>query len=448
MYTASTNLISGAQEKDRGGKIETTSKKFIAALKLSGFVGLSLGSTLLAFSSPLLKIIIGNNDIDPEVFLAALKYVRIRAIGMPAAAIIGTSQAACLGMQDIKSPLYVLLAAAIVNFLGDVCFVGSPNRLIGGTAGAALATVASQYAAVAFFTRWLCKDAATDHDKDKDLKNPRFFFPITLKKSVKKVSSEKHQTPAAKGFLCGKFRARDFLQFPSREEVSDFVPYIVPVTSTQIGRVSSYVSMSHVISSTLGTTSMAAQQIIISVWNCLYPVGESLSSTAQSFVPPIMEKPMDQKARAKVLLKTLRNFWKTAIIFGSGLFVAVSCIPLLNPIFTSDSVVTSSVNSIVPLLLIIFSTLGIFTSSEGMLLGQKDLSFLGNSYAAFFFIVPYFMLRVKRSALSSGGANMVNLRSVWTVFTCYQIFRTFMWVARALYLQRRIYNGGGKEEQS
>ena len=157
MYTATTNLVASAQEKDRTTKDKPrTSKNFIAALQLSGYVGAGLGVVLFSFAIPLLRAIIGNDAIDPQVFNAALKYVRIRALGMPAAAIIGSSQAACLGMQDIKSPLYVLLAAAVVNFVGDATLVGSSHPLLGGAAGAAWATVFSQYAAVIFFVQWLC----------------------------------------------------------------------------------------------------------------------------------------------------------------------------------------------------------------------------------------------------------------------------------------------------
>jgi len=206
------------------------------------------------------------------------------------------------------------------------------------------------------------------------------------------------------------------------------------VTSTQVGRVSSYVAMSHVVSSSLGTVSMAAQQVILSLWNCLYPVGESLSLTAQSFVPSIVERKAS-KARASALSQTLVNFWKAGALFGVGLAAAVLCIPLLHDFFTADPAVIALVNSVVPSLLVIFSTLGIFTASEGCLLGQKDLGFLGKSYTSFFFVVPYLMLRIKRIAQS--GTAHVNLKSVWTVFTAYQLFRTCLWVLRTLQLQRR-----------
>lgn len=321
-------------------------------------------------------------------------------------------------MQDIKSPLYVLLAAAVVNFVGDMTLVGSSHPLLGGAAGAAWATVFSQYAAVAFFVQWLCH-------------------------GEKKTQSSRLAKYSTHGFLQGKFRGRDFLRPPSREKVADFTPYLVPVTSTQVGRVSSYVAMSHVISSSLGTVSMAAQQVILSLWNCLYPVGESLSLTAQSFVPSIVERKAS-KARAAALSQTLKNFWKAGAIFGTVLSGAVLCIPLLNQFFTADPAVIALVNSVVPLLLIIFSTLGIFTASEGILLGQKDLGFLGKSYTSFFFVVPYLMLRVKRMAQS--GAAHINLRSVWTIFTAYQLFRTCLWVLRTCQLQNRTNRAAHKLE--
>merc|ERR1712216_971896 len=62
---------------------------------------------------------------------------------------------ACLGLQDIKSPLYVLLAAALVNACGDALLVGNQNIWIGGCSGAAWATVLSQYAALGLFVAWL-----------------------------------------------------------------------------------------------------------------------------------------------------------------------------------------------------------------------------------------------------------------------------------------------------
>jgi Na+-driven multidrug efflux pump len=479
MYTGTTNLIAAAQEKDRGveGKPRTT-KNLIAALQLSGFVGAGLGMILFVFARSLLRAIIGNDAINPEVFTAAMKYVRIRALGMPAAAIIGSSQAACLGMQDIKSPLYVLAAAAIINFFGDMTFVGSTHPWIGGAAGAAWATVFSQFAAVAFFMKWLCnKPKPTPNPKVVNLTNSinelmgtpsskgksrrekfrddlRAFgksrvsmtstltrkmsslskrLSVTNKTKKTELETSKEDSFSTRGFLEGKFRGRDFLTPPSKEKVADFAPYLLPVTTTQVGRVSGYVAMSHVVSSSLGTVSMAAQQVIVSLFYCLCPIADSLSLTAQSFLPSIVEKRVS-RARANALRETIRNFWKAGAVFGAAMMAAVMCIPILSGFFTSDPAVITLVNSAAPLLLVFFAVHGVMCSSEGALLGQKDLSFLGKMYAAFFFAVPALMLRVKRAALSG---KEVGLTAVWKVFLSYQLFRTVVWLVRAMQLQRR-----------
>jgi hypothetical protein len=192
--------------------------------------------------------------------------------------------------------------------------------------------------------------------------------------------------------------------------------------------------MSHVVSSTLGTASMAAQQVIASLFYCLCPIADSLSLTAQSFLPSISEKPPSQE-RSAALKKTALNFIKAGGIFGGAMMAAVAAIPLVSGMFTSDATVIGLVNSVVPLLLGFFSVHGMLCASEGVLLGQKDLNFLGRMYGMYFFALPYLMLQVKKAALT--GSRSVGLTSVWTVFLGYQMFRFVAWVSRVAILQKR-----------
>jgi len=510
LYTGTTNVVASAQESDRETSDKPrTAKMMIGAMQMSTFVGAGLGAIIFAFARPLLTAIIGNDAISPAVFAAAMKYVRIRALGMPAAAILGSTQAACLGMQDIRSPLYVLAAAAVINLLGDMLFVGHSNPLIGGTAGAAWATVISQYAAVAFFVRWLCSKATEKSTKkppqvvnlsnailemtsksdveDGNGENRRQRFRNAMEslklnsrrrnnmreQSKAKVSAQNQNRPGKKtgtsllgkvfrrtknanastvsssstpsnsdsfstrGFLNNRFSSRDFLKLPSKETRKEFMPYVIPVTTTQVGRVSGYIAMAHVVASSLGTVSMAAQQVIVSIFYCLCPIADSLSLTAQSFVPAISEKePSMEKAAA--MKKLTINFLKAGAVFGGAMMAGVSGIPLLTGFFTSDQAVIKLVNSVVPLLLVFFGIHGFVCGTEGILLGQKDLGYLGKMYAAFFAVVPYIMLKVKKKALA--GSKVVGLTSVWTVFIGYQIARCGFWLARSAILQRRTNN--------
>lgn len=489
LYTATTNLIAAARESDRAVQgSPRTAQTLIGVLQLSTLVGAGLGLVLLVFARVLLQGIIGNDAINPAVLDAAMKYVRIRALGMPAAAVIGSAQAACLGMQDIKSPLYVLAAAAAVNFCGDMLFVGHAHPWIGGAAGAAWATVFSQYAAVGLFLHWLCNKPKPKEKKPNNVvnlsnaileltENPtksgragaarrrRFreaigtlhwakmskeklasrwlsrggggrigslFFPARSK--AQNVKPKKEESFSARGFLDGRFKGRDLVKVPHKETFHEFKEYVIPVTSTQVGRVSGYVAMSHVVSSSLGTVSMAAQQVIVSLFYCLCPIADSLSLTAQSFVPSISEKKISVE-RTKALRQTIMNFMKAGGIFGAIMVAAVSCIPLLSGFFTTDPVVISLVNRVAPILLGWFGVHGIVCAAEGLLLAQKDLSFLGRMYAGYFAVVPLLMLRVKRAALA--GTEGVGLTSVWKVFLCYQLFRFAAWATRVGLLHRR-----------
>jgi Na+-driven multidrug efflux pump len=181
---------------------------------------------------------------------------------------------------------------------------------------------------------------------------------------------------------------------------------------------------------------MAAQQVILSFFQCICPIADSLSLTAQSFVPGIVERRPGQE-RTRILRKTKVNFFKASVGFGVAMAIAVGSIPLVSGWFSSDPVVVSLINKCVPLLAAWFSMHGVMCASEGLLLGQKDLTFLGRMYAMWFAVVPYLMLQVKRAAISQASAvgrvvgKVVDLTTIWQVFLLYQFLRSSLWAIRA-----------------
>ena len=78
-------------------------------------------------------------------------------------------------------------------------------------------------------------------------------------------------------------------------------------------------------------------------------------------------------------------------------------------------------------------------TDSGTLLGQKDLKFLQNMYAIFFFTVPAYMLRLKYRALS--GVQAVGIGTMWAAFSTYNLIRTSIWHLRLALLQRRTDRG-------
>jgi len=472
IYTATTNLMATSNVEENQDARNT----LVQSLRTSFYSGLVLAVGLLWQSSRMVRALMGNGADVSGIFGPALRYVRIRALGMPAAAIIGCAQAACLGLKDIRAPFYTLGAAAVVNFFGDMLLVGRSGTWVGGTAGAAWATVASQYVAMGCFLKWLIhkkQDNMSLMDLPKEGKEHKMNLTANIlditgnstgnfKSSVtSSASTMRHkilQTPSpirtatsrikrraekqllsfnsnknnnkkssfsTKGYLSDSgFSPSQVVRFPSKSIWNQFRPYVLPVTSSSIGRVSMYIAMNYVVSSTLGASAMAAQQIILSIFYCLCPIADSLNLTAQSFIPGVTS-PGKRK-------KLVRELVKTGILFGVAMMGLASCIPLISHWFTSDPSVISSVNKVVPMLLGIFSVHGLVMAGEGILLGMKDLGFLGKAFSAFFVVVPYAMLSMKK-VLGSG----LTLNSLWGVFAAYQMVRSAMWLSRISSLNRR-----------
>mmetsp|Transcript_19480 Transcript_19480/g.28814 ORF Transcript_19480/g.28814 Transcript_19480/m.28814 type:complete len:676 (-) Transcript_19480:105-2132(-) len=436
MYTATTNLIAGSVEKDReeGKDVQKrTTETLITALRLALLIGVVFGTTLSTFAPKFLSMLIGNDTLDPTVFSSALRYVRIRCLGMPAAVVIGTAQSACLGMKDVRSPLYVLAAAAGINLIGDLLLVGNSNPWLGGASGAAWATVLSQWGAMAMFLKWLttkakAKEVSASAGLDIDAESDEVKAP-------------------ARGVLASKYKPSSILKLSSlrkNKTTNKFLPFLVPVTTTSIGRVSGYLTMSHVASSALGTLDMAAHQIAISIFCCLSPLVDALNTVAQSFVPSIFARPKS-KQRALALRKTSLNFAKVGAMAGLLIVTLVTCgVPLLSRLFTTDPRVLSRVKNAIPGIAIFLGFDGLMSIGEGTLLGHKDLAFLRNSYATFFFLVPAFMLRLKRKALKGIP---VGLGTMWGTFSAYEVVRTMLWLSRVAYLQWKTESEASKIEE-
>jgi putative MATE family efflux protein len=403
LYTGTTNIIASSKQKTNSDEIKDT---FLGSLRLAFLVGVGLATILLLTSQKLLVPLIGNASIDVELLSAAWQYFAIRSLGMPAAAMIGTSQAACLGLEDNKTPFKIIVIAALLNLVLDIALVGRKVPWLGGTAGAAWATTISQYFALWLFLRQFSR--TTGGANDEGLLSTR-------------------------GLLSGRLNLKTFLRWPCKKTMESFRQYVIPVTTTQIGRCSTYIAMGHTVSSTLDTVSMAAQQIITSLFYTLIPVGDSCSLTAQSFLPPIVMQDASEE-RTKSVTKTVKNIYKVAGGLGIILSIIAASIPLACPLLTTDPAVIASVKSVVPIMLAILSTHGIFCASEGILLGFKDLKFLGRIYAVFFAVVPMLMLRLKYAARAG---RHITLLSVWNVFLGYQTFRISAFVSRVLMLRHR-----------
>jgi len=331
LFSGTTTTIATALEADRREQHDNhqngverkpqTAQALIGALQLSSLVGVGLGASIFLFAPQFLAAIVGGGTLDPSILGAAMKYVKIRALGMPAAAMLGSAQTACLAQRDVRMPLYATMIAAASNLILDVCFIRNPHVWLGGAAGAAWATVGAQFIAAGWVMRWLLSTNGGNKSRREDLPSKR---------------------SSTRGFLADRMRMRDLLKLPSKRTSKAFSPFVLPVITTQVGRCSASAAMDHVISSSLGTASMAAHQIIGSMCLGPVPVADSLSLAAQNFVPRISEHDNnapngnDKKAAEQsfAMRKLLQSFAKAAGLCGLTLAAIMGTLPpVLHGIF-------------------------------------------------------------------------------------------------------------------
>ncbi|KAJ7553135.1 hypothetical protein O6H91_06G085200 [Diphasiastrum complanatum] len=136
--------------------VKQTNKRVIPAISSALVLGIILGileGSLLAFGGSFILNIMGLPKGTPMRALAE-KYLTLRAIGAPAVVISLVIQGVFRGLKDTKTPLYATLASNILNLLLDSLLIFGLGF---GIKGAALATVASQYAMAIILLRSLNK---------------------------------------------------------------------------------------------------------------------------------------------------------------------------------------------------------------------------------------------------------------------------------------------------
>ena len=132
------------------GNYEQLSRQISTTL-LSG-CGFSIGLSVLTIllSEPLLRLI----QVPKEVMPDALVYLRIIFIGILFTFIYNFLANTLRALGDSKTPLYFLVASAILNVLGDLLFVAVFGW---GVAGSAISTVLSEASSCLFCALYIRK---------------------------------------------------------------------------------------------------------------------------------------------------------------------------------------------------------------------------------------------------------------------------------------------------
>eukprot|EP00268_Persea_americana_P050532 TRINITY_DN5498_c0_g2_i1.p1 TRINITY_DN5498_c0_g2~~TRINITY_DN5498_c0_g2_i1.p1 ORF type:complete len:557 (-),score=78.18 TRINITY_DN5498_c0_g2_i1:285-1784(-) len=263
---------------------------------------------------------------------AANTYVQIRGFAWPALLVGMVAQSASLGMKDSWGPLKALVVASVVNGLGDILLC----TVLGyGIAGAAWATMVSQVIAA-------------------------FMMIDNLNRT---------------GFSAFS------VSVPSPNELLQIFELAAPVFITMTSKIAFYSLLTY-FGTAMGTTTIAAHQVMIGVF-CMCTVwGEPLSQTAQSFLPEFIYGVHQNLMKARMLLRSLLIIGAcTGLVLGT---IGTSVPWFLPYAFTSDHAVVGEMHKV---LLPYFLALIVTPSThglEGTLLAGRDLRFLSISMSGCF----------------------------------------------------------------
>lgn len=144
---ATTPLVSRARAAGDPAAAGRVVERALAVAAAGG----AAAAALLLLGAPLVVRVM---QAPAEVVDAAVTYMRVRALALPAVLVVTAGHGAFRGIQDTRTPLWISLGIAAVNAVLD------PLLMFGlgwGIAGAAAATLAAQWAGAAVFVALLVR---------------------------------------------------------------------------------------------------------------------------------------------------------------------------------------------------------------------------------------------------------------------------------------------------
>ena len=259
----------------------------------------------------------------------AYDYVRIRALGAPAAVLARVSTATCLALKDPLTPLVAVSASGTLNLALDVLLV----PVLGlGIRGAAWATVASEMACAA----------------------------IVLRAVRSKLRAGRRVEPKRRSLL------------PTRAAVATYAAFAKSLTLTLAGKIATYSALAHV-ATTISVAGTAAHRVLMCVYWFMWPFAEVCSQVGQAFLPGARRRPQP------LLRKLIVSGCVVGLACGIAGGAALACAPQL---FSTDADVVATICSLVPLVASCIATLALMCSMEGALLASRQLGFLSTFYTA------------------------------------------------------------------
>ena len=394
--TAATNMVASSRADDRHGESSELAERIISeALFLALVSGTFLAMLVLLAGRPMLHAIAGQESA--AVVPSALKYATVRAFGQPAVIMASVARAAALAGKDTRGPLTSVALAFTLNAIGTVALVQYTEL---GIVGAAIGTLCADCAATFFLIRriqWSRRN-----------RNKRI---VDQSSSAQNTMDEAPRMP--------------LVVIPTMANFRRFAQYAAPIFFTILGKSVVYNGVAMSVGR-LGSVALAAHQVLLRSFFFWTPVGDSVGMTSQVFLPGILAEERRTgipKQGAKRLL------FGTGVLAGLGAATLAGLLPSKGAgLFTTDAQVAAALAATAPILAISISMHAIALTCEGMLLAQRDLRFLSNSYIT---------TTIATLALLLSPFRPGTLQGSWWILALFQGGRALQFAFRTLWISRR-----------
>lgn len=296
---------------DQASVARTTTQALVLAVGL----GLLATSILLIGARQWLAVL----QTPPEALPEALTYLRIRALAAPAVLIITAANGTFRGQQDTLTPLRVTLGLNLANVVGDALLIFGFGW---GVGGAAAATVIAQWLGAFWFLRLLA---------------PRWL-----------------------GFSAVKGR--------------DLVPLLSAGWAILIrtGALLAALTAATASAARIGTSAVAAHQIIMQVWLLLALLVDALAVAGQALVGRYLGE--GDELMVATVVKQL-TIW--GLVSGFVLAIALLAMgPLLEPVFGVTPQVAALAIGVLPLVAALQPLGAVLFVGDGVFLGASRFRFL------------------------------------------------------------------------
>jgi putative MATE family efflux protein len=315
------------------------------ALTFSLLTGTLVASILLLLQQPLLTLM-GTNNTGNIANAFALDFLRIRALAAPAVLCISASTGVLRGYLDTRTPVVILVAANLLNFLLDVVLIAGLDM---GPKGAAIATTTAEWISAGLFLGVLSGKLPT----------------MTKKEASASVPLQ--VTPA--------------LTLPPLEDIQ---PLLVASASLFLRSVTLQLALSSAAAlaarSSDASTSLAAHQIAIQLWLLCSFICDALAAASQALVADSLGR--QDQASARTTSWTVFSYSAAlGVILAIVLQLGGESSTLLLDLFTTDSQVKQELSEILVLIILAQPLNSLVFAADGVLQGASEFAFQAKSMA-------------------------------------------------------------------